>query len=123
MTPVQQAQYARALKAYKDAWAAMQAYGDQALDALQKQTTFGLGSAQLFQDIAERAFQASESWRRAAELAREVMQEIAAGVPRGSEICYRCGCDAFQPSQSDPNVCVNGHIAGVACGHHKDDHI
>ena len=39
----------------------------------------------LFKRKAERALIASENWRKAAELAVEVMQEIASGIPRGEQ--------------------------------------
>ena len=123
MTPMQQQEFDRARRAYEIAWGEMQKYGTEALDALKRHEDFGSASGRLFQDVAERAFTASENWRRAAELAREVMQEIASGLPRGTRVCYRCGCDSFQGSAADPETCDHGSSLGVPCGHRRDEHI
>ncbi len=78
------ADFENARQAYEHAWGEARSYGDEALDALQKADMVSSPEARdLFKRKAERALIASENWRRAAELAVKVMQEIASGVPRG----------------------------------------
>lgn len=74
-------QFVAAKAAYEYAWAESRKHGDEALEALKMAEVAG-PSAQLFKDRAERALLASENWRKSAEIAVEVMQEIASGMPR-----------------------------------------
>jgi hypothetical protein len=80
---VRNTDFDNARAAYERAWAEAKRHGDDALEALQKADLVTSADArELFQAAADRALAASENWRKAAELAQEVMQEIAAGIPR-----------------------------------------
>lgn len=93
------------------------------LTALQKAQLLTNKEDNVFVDCADRALKKGENWRRAAELAREVLQELHSGIPRNSKVCFQCGCNNFKPSTNNPAICDNGADQGVPCGHPKADHI
>lgn len=69
---------------YERAWAEAKKYGDEALSALQKANAVSSREAHnLFTEKAKRAMTASENWRKSAQIAINVMEEIQSGRPRG----------------------------------------
>jgi hypothetical protein len=73
-----------ARQAYEHAWAEAKKYGDEALSALQKANAVSSREARdLFTEKAGHALVASENWRKSAQIAIDVMQEIESGRPRG----------------------------------------
>jgi hypothetical protein len=75
-----------ARRAYEHAWGEAKRYGDEALVALQRAEeglcrglAFREEARDFFKRKANKALATFENWRKASEVAIEVMQEIASG--------------------------------------------
>ena len=75
--------FRRAMQTFRDASAEARRYGNEMVEALEKASFVNSQTDQeLYKRKAESAAQAYSNFLQAAELAREVCQEIAAGIPR-----------------------------------------
>ena len=76
-----------AIAVYESAGEKSKKYGDEALKALKTaEKITSVENKKLFQRKAKRALDASENWRKSAELARNIIEEIQSGSPPENKI-------------------------------------